>query len=1097
MNIRDNDNTISTETQKVIIPLSPQYIIDKLRIQLYSISFEATWHQAIAGFFCIVLTTIIVGLMPGVLGIIFEVLGTILIWGLFFKYAFTQEKYLISKLKLLYWIRKKTNHTTYSAASSPISHIIPQLRPMDFILRMLSICPLYEFEIKDIKKGIIHYSYNRYGAIINCITKPIDAEDMPDQIIKISGLLKSIPDKTVVKFRVSSYIPHLNTVEAMTIEQIANAKNKTDKNLLYSLHDLSKTTQKAPQWMVNILIAVESDDKMVDYYFNTVLPGFLDRLHASKTIATVLTNPKEIYKTYIHEGTGKDTIKTRTPALFSDKTVWNEKIRQIMQGSTQEYPDHLVINHNEYIGCLRCGVPVGGVAGFPPTVSYEVLEQLYSLSASNDHVISIDTAVYPIPSNIVLTEIKKAISKLQKNEFALNESKTTVFDLGLDIEDLQQLYSQVKDRRENIFDTNVTITVFSPSYEKLISGLSKVSAILAVNSISNQIPTNEVLKTFKNTQFMPYYDDSKAIWMPTSALSRILPITQGATLSTSITGTYIGNEVGTNQEIVVDYEKLGAQHTLEIGSTRSGKTTDLNVTGIRTVLNGDNFIYISNKLDWNTKFLDVAKYFGDRSQVIKIGRQPDGKIESNINPFEIMYNDKVQFDPVTKFYEHIDFINLFINLITGGNRTDVQKGYIHDTILRLYAKFKFDPHNTKSWKPAVQPTLSDLYTMWETDLSADSDNSTIRAILIRSSGFKNTLSWLSNPTNVNMTSQYTVIDLSAVPRSASEASYYLMVHLLRQRFVPNSSVRETFAFDECGELLKNKQVQDELSTMLKQAASYRVRIILASQMLDDLNMISPELRANIYIFKAFGLNIEKNIDSVVSFAKFSPSVKDFLINCFKPGMAAVQIGFPFNTTYCLNTVLSELESRILFGKKEELNSYSFINPEIEKFANEHGVVFTDQVTGELSELKKNRTTFWQQRPMGMGKVYAYIKNELIQDGLIKNQSPEHYLSVCFIASWLIEHGITCQINHYSDADIVAQFPNGPVAFEWQTTGHNDTKTLMNKRETSENRYGRLFFIGSPDACREVRNALKDDKIVITRGKELETLLQSLINEEQT
>ncbi len=143
-------------------------------------------------------------------------------------------------------------------------------------------------------------------------------------------------------------------------------------------------------------------------------------------------------------------------------------------------------------------------------------------------------------------------------------------------------------------------------------------------------------------------------------------------------------------------------------------------------------------------------------------------------------------------------------------------------------------------------------------------------------------------------------------------------------------------------------------------------------------------------------------------------------------------------------------------------------------------------------LREGRTAIWQQRPIGQGKVYAYVKDELMQDGKIDNQNPEHFLSVCYIVSWLIERGISCHVNHYDDADIVAQFQDGPCAFEWQSAGHNDIKNLMQKRQTCENKYGRLVFVGSPESCKEMRAALRDDKIVISRGKQLENLLKKLI-----
>lgn len=141
-------------------------------------------------------------------------------------------------------------------------------------------------------------------------------------------------------------------------------------------------------------------------------------------------------------------------------------------------------------------------------------------------------------------------------------------------------------------------------------------------------------------------------------------------------GVYFGNDIHTNQEIIIDLDKLGASHTLMIGPTRSGKTTAMAITGIRTILNGDDAIYITNKPDSTTNYLAVAEYFSDVSQIINLGRQPDGKTSYNINPLEIIFNENVQFDPISKFYEHINTVKFFLNLLTGGDRTHKQMTYI-------------------------------------------------------------------------------------------------------------------------------------------------------------------------------------------------------------------------------------------------------------------------------------------------------------------------------------------------------------------------------------------------------------------------------------
>jgi hypothetical protein len=171
-----------------------------------------------------------------------------------------------------------------------------------------------------------------------------------------------------------------------------------------------------------------------------------------------------------------------------------------------------------------------------------------------------------------------------------------------------------------------------------------------------------------------------------------------------------------------------------------------------------------------------------------------------------------------------------------------------------------------------------------------------------------------------------------------------------------------------------------------------------------------------------------------------------------------------------------------------------MHPALEKFAESQGVIFSDWIQGDTSILRSTRTAIFQQRTAGSGKSYAYIKNELIKDNLILNQSPDHYLAVAYLAGYLIMRNIPVQVNHFNDADLIAELPDGPAAFEYQTAGNNDPNRMMNKRETGENRYGRVFFIGNSESVPELKKALHGDEIVISRGKQLEDLIERLLGD---
>ncbi len=211
-------------------------------------------------------------------------------------------------------------------------------------------------------------------------------------------------------------------------------------------------------------------------------------------------------------------------------------------------------------------------------------------------------------------------------------------------------------------------------------------------------------------------------------------------------------------------------------------------------------------------------------------------------------------------------------------------------------------------------------------------------------------------------------------------------------------------------------------------------------------------------------------------------------------MCAVSVGWPYATTYHMQRVASDLEAQILFGKQERQVAYTFIHPGLESFAKEQGVIMADWINGDTTVLRAERHVEWAQRVIGTGKVFAYIDRGKLNNGLILNQSKEHFLEIIQIAACFIKRDIKVEVNHYNDADVVAWLPDGPVAFGYQTAGSNDPKVLTEKRKSSESKYVRLFFVGNAQSVKEVAEAIGTDEIVIPRGARLEQKIKELLGE---
>ncbi len=240
------------------------------------------------------------------------------------------------------------------------------------------------------------------------------------------------------------------------------------------------------------------------------------------------------------------------------------------------------------------------------------------------------------------------------------------------------------------------------------------------------------------------------------------------------------------------------------------------------------------------------------------------------------------------------------------------------------------------------------------------------------------------------------------------------------------------------------------------------------------------------------INIGKSIDSVMDFFKLNPSDREFLVGCSKPGQGVLVVGYPYATTYHLQRIPSELEAQILFGKQERVTAFSFVHPVLEAFAKEQGVIMSDWVQGDTTLLRNERVTEWTQKAIGIGKVFAYIDKKIINGDLIMNQSKEHYLSIIQVAGHFIQRNRPVEVNHFEDADLTVQLEDGPVAFEYQISNAagNDVKRLMEKRKHCEHKYGRMYFIGNAQSVKEVSQAIGTDKIVVSRGRPLENLINN-------
>jgi hypothetical protein len=499
-----------------------------------------------------------------------------------------------------------------------------------------------------------------------------------------------------------------------------------------------------------------------------------------------------------------------------------------------------------------------------------------------------------------------------------------------------------------------------------------------------------------------------------------------------------------------------------------------------------------------TNYRACADYFGEDAQIIDLGTKGTGEAIYNINPLEILFDDSVKFNPENVFFRHISILKQFFTVLCKLDSVN-QTAYLELSLMELYDNFGMSPYKPATWKPARPPTLKDLHEIWKRDKEF---NVSAEALYNKTTSINYAWKFLSSPTNVDLSKKFIIMDLSGIPADLSEAMNYLLTAVLSMRFNISAKQKTSIYIDEGRIFLKTPMLADDIIKYLTQTRSYGIRLILATQQLSDLRHVSEEFKTNTFLNLIFGNNSGPSMDILANYFHLAESDQVYLRNCNKQGQALLLVGPPYNQSYHIMMNLSQLEEQIILGKNSAqplVSSISFSHPDLAVLAEEQGVIFSDWINGDSSTLKTSRTAIFQQRAAGTGKAYAYVKTELIQpDGHILNQTPDHYLTAASLCGHLISKGIPSEINYYEDADVIAHFPCKDIAFEYQTlsghSGNNDATRLIMKRQNAENRYGSVFFIGNRESISEIKNAIQCDEIVISRGKELEKLIDALIAE---
>jgi len=784
--------------------------------------------------------------------------------------------------------------------------------------------------------------------------------------------------------------------------------------------------------------------------------------------------------------------KVNVAVMEADKELyWDSLPRLIAPASIVEYPTYILINNELMARCIAVGIPpVSDLGGYPSDLNPKVVDNLMQLS-NKGYKIAYSFTVIPIPNQTSMKMLDLAIynNKVSQESFrdkkGNDKNKQPPLKKIFEEEDFAQNYKELYKNSQKMFHTAFIIIFFGKTNTELRAAESHVRVVLESNRIYYEAPDFKQLETFVSA--MPFPFSLPETWCElfsyhTSALLG----TRNVNSRSDDCGLLFGQDLKTEKDVMINLKTLSSGHMLIVGPTGSGKTFTSMILAMRNLtMLQRRIIYITPKGDAGTDFRAVCEYFN--GSVIDIGVG-----DKNINPLQILYDSQSHGDMVRVFDDHFELLTQFFEVLFEGLSSNMTS-YISESLMETYKRKGIVRQFPETWEKCTNwPTLLDLREIWLED-SQNPKEVTAKALADKSFLFTTSWSFLNRPTNIDISNNFLVCDLSAVPESLKSALNVFVTGLMGLRFRTDNKKGTILMVDEGAQFLRNERLSTFLLKALTTGRSFGVSLYLMTQQPSDLQKVnlSEEFRTNMPLSIILGNMRSDTVDIVKDFFKLDENATTDLLSA-GVGEGLLLVG---EEVIPIKFKPSTLEEEIIKGKLNKKiasvhDGIKLIHDGLLNLVTEHGLIMQDWIEGDDASLVQlGYEPRRVQRAIGSGLIRAWIKTDILNGEMVMNQSIDHYSTILQIAGWLQQHGIMADIQHLDGPDIAFKISEQQYYVEFEH-GEQSPQILQQKKQDTSN--GRLIFVGTSSNIKYLYNAVGEENVV-KRGQQLANFLDELID----
>lgn len=477
-----------------------------------------------------------------------------------------------------------------------------------------------------------------------------------------------------------------------------------------------------------------------------------------------------------------------------------------------------------------------------------------------DEVLDISMFIYPVDTQIVLTNLRKKVTQLEAS-MNINTEKGRVRDPGLEaaLSDAEELRDQLQIGAEKFFRYGLYITLYADSLDELNFMQNKIETIFGQQLVFSKVASSQQEQGMNST--IPQLTDQLQIRrnMNTGAISTSFPFTSADL--TDGKGVLYGINMHNNGLVIFDRFSLENANMVVFAKSGAGKSFTVKLEALRSMMTGSEILII----DPENEYEKLSEAVG--GSYIRLSLNSD----TRINPFDLpRVIDTDEADDALR--ANLVTLHGLLRQMLGGSQmtadgqmmsglTAAEEADIDQALIDTYARVGItaDPltHNSQP------PTISDLYDTL-LHMGGTGPGLAQRLRKFTSGTFAGIFSQQSNIDINNSMVVFNIRDLEDELRPV--AMYIVLNHIWN--ITRTEQKKRMLIVDEAWQLMKYEDSANFLFSLAKRARKYQLGLTTITQDVED------------FVGSKMGRAIVAN-SSMQLLLKQSASAVDVLANVFK------------------------------------------------------------------------------------------------------------------------------------------------------------------------------------------------------------------------